>query len=89
MYGPRLCKEYMDGVHAFIENAKKDMVDNDRQYLYFPCKNCKIEKRYLQEDVLIKRGINTVKKDLMKQRVGIPMWRGRSLPCRRRGRRCG
>jgi hypothetical protein len=31
MYGPRLCKEYMDGVHAFIENAKKiwwTMVDS-------------------------------------------------------------
>jgi hypothetical protein len=42
----------MDGVHAFIENAKKDMVDNGRQYLYCLCKNCKNEKRYLQEDVL-------------------------------------
>jgi hypothetical protein len=52
MYGPRLCKVYMDGVHAFIENPKKDMVDNGRQYLYCPCKNCKNKKRYLQEDVL-------------------------------------
>jgi hypothetical protein len=33
MYIPRLCKEYMDGVHAFIENAKKDMVDNGRHLI--------------------------------------------------------
>jgi hypothetical protein len=50
----------MDGVQAFIKNAKKDMVDNGIQYLYCPCKNCKNEKRYLQEHVLkshlIKRG---------------------------------
>jgi hypothetical protein len=50
----------MDGVEAFIKNAKKDMVDNGIQYLYCPCKNCKNEKRYLQEHVLkshlIKRG---------------------------------
>jgi hypothetical protein len=60
MYGPRLCKEFMDGVEAFIKNAKKYMVDNGIQYLYCPCKNCKNEKRYLQEHVLkshlIKRG---------------------------------
>jgi hypothetical protein len=49
---------------VFIENAKKNMVDNGRQYLYCPCNNCKNEKRYLQEDVLkshlIKRGFTEV-----------------------------
>ena len=52
MYGPRLCNEYINGVDAFIENAKKDMVDNGRQYLYCPCKNCKNEKKYRTTDVL-------------------------------------
>jgi hypothetical protein len=30
MYGPRLCNEYIKGADAFIDFAKKDMLDNNR-----------------------------------------------------------
>jgi hypothetical protein len=46
MYGPRLFNEYIKGVDAFIDFAKKNMLDNIRGNLCFPCKHCKNEKRY-------------------------------------------
>jgi hypothetical protein len=52
MYGPRLCNEYIKGVDAFIDFAKKDMLDNVRGNLCCPCKHCKNEKRYCADDVL-------------------------------------
>jgi hypothetical protein len=60
MYGSRLCIEYIKVVDAFIDFAKKDILDNIRENLCCPCKHCKNEKRYRTYDVLrshlIKRG---------------------------------
>jgi hypothetical protein len=60
MYGPRLCNEYVKGIDAFIDFTKKDMLDNIRGNICFPCKYCKNEKRYCTDDVmrshLIKHG---------------------------------
>jgi hypothetical protein len=53
MYGSRLCNEYIKGIDAFIDFAKKDMLDNIRGNLYCPCKHCKNEKRYHTDDVLM------------------------------------
>jgi hypothetical protein len=53
MYGPRLCNEYIRGVDAFINFAKKDMLDNIRENLCCPCKHCKNAKRYHADDVLM------------------------------------
>jgi hypothetical protein len=53
MYGPRHCNEYIKGVDAFIDFAKKDMLDNIRGNLCCPCKHCKNEKRYRADDVLM------------------------------------
>jgi hypothetical protein len=52
MYGPRLCNEYIKGVDACIDFAKKDMLDNIRVNLCCPCKHCKNEKKYRTDDVL-------------------------------------
>jgi hypothetical protein len=52
MYGPSLCNEYIKGVDAFIDFAKKDMLDNIRGNPCCPCKYCKNEKRYQTDDVL-------------------------------------
>jgi hypothetical protein len=52
MYGPHLCNEYMKGLDAFINFAKKDMLDNVRGDLYCPYKHCKNEKKYRTDDVL-------------------------------------
>jgi hypothetical protein len=52
MYGSHLCNEYIKGVDAFIDFAKKDMLDNIRGNLCYPCKHCKNEKRYQTDDVL-------------------------------------
>jgi hypothetical protein len=43
MYRPCLCNGYIKGLDAFINCAKKDMLDNVRGNLYFPCKHCKNE----------------------------------------------
>jgi hypothetical protein len=60
MYAPHLCNEYIKGVDAFINFAKKDMLDNVRENLCCPCKHCRKEKRYRADDVsrshLIKHG---------------------------------
>jgi hypothetical protein len=53
MYGPRLCNEYIKGLDAFIDFAKKDMLDNVRENLCYPCKHCKNEKKYHIDDVLM------------------------------------
>jgi hypothetical protein len=53
MYGPHLCNEYMKGLDAFINFAKKDMLDNVRGDLYCPYKHCKNEKKYRTDDVLM------------------------------------
>jgi hypothetical protein len=34
MYGPHLCNKYIKGVDAFIDFAKKDMLDNIRGNLF-------------------------------------------------------
>jgi hypothetical protein len=52
MYGPRLCNEYIKRVGAFIDFAKKDMLDNIRGNICCPYKHCKNEKRYRTNDVL-------------------------------------
>jgi hypothetical protein len=60
MYEPCLCNKYINGVDAFIDLAKKDMLDNIRGDICCPCKHCKNEKRYRTGDVfrshLIKHG---------------------------------
>jgi hypothetical protein len=52
MYGPHLSNEYINGLDAFIDFAKKDMVDNGRGFICCPCKHCKNEKKYRLGDVL-------------------------------------
>ena len=52
MYGLCLCNEYITRLDAFIDFAKKDMLDNGTGYLCCPCKHCKNEKKYLTVDVL-------------------------------------
>jgi hypothetical protein len=52
MYEPCLCNEYIKGVDAFINFAKKDMLDNIRGNICCPCKHGKNEKRYHIDDVL-------------------------------------
>jgi hypothetical protein len=59
MYVPRLCNEYIKGLDAFINFAKKDMLDNVRGNLCCPCKHCKNEKKYAYDVLrshLIKHG---------------------------------
>jgi hypothetical protein len=52
MYESSLCNEYIKGVDAFIDFVKKDLLDNVRGNLCYPCKHCKNEKRYHADDVL-------------------------------------
>ena len=52
MDGTRLCNEYMKGVEAFIDFAKKSMTDNARDYICYSCNHCKNEKKYRTIDVL-------------------------------------
>jgi hypothetical protein len=52
IYGPRLCNEYINGLYAFIDFAKKDMLDNVRGNLCCPRKHYKNEKKYRVDDVL-------------------------------------
>jgi hypothetical protein len=52
MYGPRLCNEYIKGLDAFTNFAKKDMLDNVRGNICFPCKHYKNAKKYHADDVL-------------------------------------
>jgi hypothetical protein len=52
MYEPCLCNEYIKGTVAFIDFAKKDMLNNIRGNLCCPCKHYKNEKRYHTYDVL-------------------------------------
>jgi hypothetical protein len=58
MYGPHLSNEYINGLDAFIDFAKKDMVDNGRGFIYCPCKHWKNEKKYHSGDVLKTHLIN-------------------------------
>jgi hypothetical protein len=53
MYGSRLYNEYIKRLDAFIDFAKKDMLDNVRGNLCCPCKHCKNEKKYRTNDVLM------------------------------------
>jgi hypothetical protein len=53
MYGPCLCNKYIKGLDAFIDFAKKDILDNIRENLCCPCKHCKNEKKYHADDVLM------------------------------------
>jgi hypothetical protein len=34
MYGPHLCNEYINGLDAFIDFVKKDMLDNVRENVF-------------------------------------------------------
>jgi hypothetical protein len=52
MYGPHLCNEYINKLDAFINFAKKDMLDNVRGNLCCPYKHCNIEKKYRTNNVL-------------------------------------
>jgi hypothetical protein len=52
MYGPRLSNEYINGLDAFIDFVKKDMVDNGRGFICCSYKHCKNEKKYHSDDVL-------------------------------------
>jgi hypothetical protein len=52
MYGPCLSNEYINGLDAFIDFTKKDMVDNDRGFICCPCKHCNNEKKCCSDDVL-------------------------------------
>jgi hypothetical protein len=52
LYGLHLCNEYIKGVNAFINFAKKGMLDNIRGNICCPSKHCKNEKRYHIDDVL-------------------------------------
>jgi hypothetical protein len=52
MYGPCLCNEYIKGLDAFIDFAKKYMLDNVRENICCPCKHCKNEKKYHTDDAL-------------------------------------
>jgi hypothetical protein len=52
MYGPRLSNEYINGLDAFLDFVKKDMMDNGRWFICCPCKHCKNEKKYHSGDVL-------------------------------------
>jgi hypothetical protein len=52
MYGPHLSSEYINGLDAFIDFVKKDIVDNGRGFICCPYKHCKNEKKYHSDDVL-------------------------------------
>jgi hypothetical protein len=52
MYGPCLSNEYINGLDAFIDFTKKDMVVNVRGFICCPCNHCKNEKEYCSGDVL-------------------------------------
>jgi hypothetical protein len=52
MYGPHLCNDYIKGLDAFINFVMKDMLDNVRGNLCYPCKYGKNEKKYHTYDVL-------------------------------------
>jgi hypothetical protein len=52
MYGLRICNEYINGLDAFIDFMKKDMLDNIRGNLCSHCKHCKNEKKYHADDAL-------------------------------------
>jgi hypothetical protein len=58
MYGPRLCNEYIKRVDAFIDFVKKEMLDNIRGNVCYPCKHYKNKKRYRADDVLSSYLIN-------------------------------
>jgi hypothetical protein len=53
IYGSHLCNEYIKGLDAFIDFVKKDMLDNIRGNLCYPCKHCKNENKYRVDDVLM------------------------------------
>jgi hypothetical protein len=53
MYGSRICDEYIKGLDAFINFAKKDILDNVRGNLCFPCKYCENKKIYRTNDMLM------------------------------------
>jgi hypothetical protein len=46
------CYKYIKGLDAFIDFAKKYMLDNVRGNLCYSCKHCKNEKKYCIDDVL-------------------------------------
>jgi hypothetical protein len=52
MYEPCLYNEYIKVIDTFIDFTKKDMLDNIRGNICYPCKHCKNEKRYRTDDML-------------------------------------
>jgi hypothetical protein len=53
-----LCNEYIKRVDAFIDFVKKEMLDNIRGNVCYPCKHYKNKKRYRADDVLSSYLIN-------------------------------
>jgi hypothetical protein len=53
MYELHLYNEYIKGLDAFIDFAKKDMLDNIRGNICCQCKHCKNEQKYHTDDVLM------------------------------------
>jgi hypothetical protein len=51
-YMLHLCNEYDKGLDTFIDFVKKDMLDNVRGNLCYPCNHCKNKKKYRTDDVL-------------------------------------
>jgi hypothetical protein len=50
IYGPHLYNEYIEGLDAFIDYTKKDMLDNIRGNLCCPYKHCKNKNKYFVQD---------------------------------------
>jgi hypothetical protein len=44
--------ECINELDAFIDFAKKDRVDNSRDFICYPCKHCKNDRKYRPGDVL-------------------------------------
>jgi hypothetical protein len=58
IYRSCLCNEYIKGLDAFIDFAKKDMLDNVRVNLCCPCKHYKNDKKYRADGGLRSHLIN-------------------------------
>jgi hypothetical protein len=48
MYGPRLCNEHIKGLDAFIDFAKKDMLDNVRDNLFVLANITRMRRNIIQ-----------------------------------------
>jgi hypothetical protein len=48
MYGPHLCIEYIKGLDAFIDLAKKDMLDNVEGIFVVLTNNARMRRNIIQ-----------------------------------------